>query len=243
MQHGNCRDLRWVGSIGISLVKPEVGVATSDGKAYYRISSLLKKANLRYVDIVLAQQSLLGTGESVAETGGYLNPSRVVITTRKERLQLLGPNVICIEDLGDDVGLVREKLLTMIYPPKPSDWFIVGIDPGERTGIAAFINHREVESVVLQSFEKTIDRVCALLDNAPEIQKIVKVGSGNLDLALRIAQRLGARYKNGIKIQLVDERGTSALTRKNRTKSGTRDQRAAKIISFREGVEYSRNLC
>jgi RNase H-fold protein (predicted Holliday junction resolvase) len=235
-----------VGSIGgIPLLRPEVGVATSDGKAYYRISSLLKKINIPYVDIILGEQSVLDNGGSFSETAGlYLNPStKVIITTRKERLRLLGPSVICVEDLGDDVGLAKEKLMSLIYSPKPSDWLVVGIDPGERTGVAAFINHREIESTVLHRLDETIRRVCEFLDNAPEVQKIVKVGAGNQRLALKIAAELDSRYKDRITIQLVDERGTSALTRRKNfaSKTGTRDQRAAKLIAFREGQKYNRN--
>lgn len=224
--------------------RAEVGVSTSNGRAYYSITALLKRAGLPYVDIVAADRpTIYPAGQLNSQI--YFGPNvKVVITTRRERLEFIGSNVLCVEDLEDDVGIAREKILPYIYPPKPTDWFIVGIDPGKRTGIAAFFNHREVESSVVQSIDGTIARVCTLIDNAPPlIRKVVKIGSGNHALAARIAQILNSKYHDKVRIQLVNESGTSSL-RKRRGKfsigkTETRDQRAARIIAFRGGQDYA----
>jgi hypothetical protein len=231
-----------VGSIGEFFVpRPEVGVATSNGKAYYSISSLLKKIGISYIDIVLGQEPFIQLNGSPAFQQGLITKDlKLIVTTRKERLQLYGPNVICVEDLGEDAGLARERLFALLYPPKPTDWFIVGIDPGERTGVAVFINHREVESSDFHDLGRMIERVDALIRNAPEIRKVVKIGSGNRNLARRIASILQSKFKDAVRIQLVDESGTSVLRRK-RMKGrhiGTRDQRAARLIAYRDGQDF-----
>lgn len=226
-----------MGSIGtVPFFKPEVGVATANGRAYYKIALLLKRSSIPFDDIIIREEDLGDSRTSPLST-------RLVITTRKERLKFLGSNVVCVEDLGDDEGLAREKLFSLLYPAKPGDRFVIGIDPGERTGVAAFINLREVESSVVQSMEETLRRIYALVDNAPDIAKIVKVGSGNLKIATRIAHNVHTRYGEIVRVQLVDESGTSALSKKSMKarpflKSGTRDQRAAKLIAFREGQDY-----
>jgi hypothetical protein len=234
-----------VGRIGeIWEPRPEVGVSTSNGKAYYHITSLLKRVGLPYVDIVLGNlPSILGNGRSYSQL--YLHGNvKVIITTRRERVQFFDSDVLCIEDLGEDVGIAREKILPYIYPVRPMDWFIIGIDPGKRTGVAALMNRREVESSVIHSIEGTIARVCALIDNAPPTRKVVKIGSGNAALAKRIAQILESRYRDQIRIQLVNESGTSSLSRRRGTFSfgrmETRDQRAAKMIAFRDGQDFIR---
>ena len=231
-----------MGSIGEYFVpKPELGVATSNGKAYYRITSLLKKIGLPFVDVVLGTAPMLEVNRSLSSQQGFPNKDvKLVVTTRKERLQLYGPNVICVEDLGEDVGLAREKIITLLYPPKPTDWFIVGIDPGERTGVAVFLNHREVESSVFQDLGSMIERVSALVRNAPEIRKVVKIGAGNRSLARKIASRLQSMHNEKLRIQFVDESGTSVLRRKRMKGKylGTRDQRAAKLIAYREGQDF-----
>lgn len=194
----------------------------------------MKRMGAPFADVLLGEESIKLL-DSQAFTDHNL---KIIITTRKERLRLPGSNIVCVEDLGDDVGLAKEKLFSMLYPPRPNDWFVVGIDPGERTGIAAFINHREIESSVLPTFEATVARVSALIDNAPDVRKIVKIGSGNLLVARTIARHLDARYRGHVKIQLVNESGTSVLRRKSNSVRGTRDQRAAKLIAFRDGQDY-----
>jgi hypothetical protein len=233
-----------VGRIGeISDFRPEVGISTSNGRAYYDITALLKRAGLRYVDIIAGNSPMVSTADHGTQLF-YDGNVKVVITTRRERVQFFDSNVLCIEDLGDDVGIAREKIFPYLYPAKPTDWFIIGIDPGKRTGIAAFMNHRQVESSVIQSMEGTIARVFALIDNAPPVRKIVKIGSGNAVLAKKIAQLLHSRYHSAVRIQLVNESGTSALSHKRgRLTFGrleTRDQRAARMIAFREGQDYLR---
>jgi len=225
--------------VGYQIPSPEVGVATSSGRAYYRISTLMKRIGISFSDILLNQQSLVQFGESTAQTTSILDRNlKLIITTRKERLLLRGNNIVCIEDLGDDAGLAKEKLFSILYPPKPDDWFVVGIDPGERTGIAAFINQREIETLVLPTFEATLARVSELIDNAPDIRKIVKIGRGNLYLAKTIARIIEARYKDCVKINLVNENGTSVLKRRGNFGRGTKDQRAARSIAFRDGQDY-----
>jgi len=232
--------VRSIGENPIS--RPEVGVSTSNGRAYYAITNLLKRVGLSYVDILTGQNPAIHNGGHY-RSQTYVDANvKVIITTRRERLRFFDSNILCVEDLGEDVAIAREKILPYIHPTNPSDWFIIGIDPGKRTGVAAFMNHREVESSVLQSIEGTISRVCALIDNAPSIRKIVKIGAGNASVARQIAEVLQSRYQNNVRIQLVDESGTSSLSRKRGriplTGFETRDQRAAKLIAFREGHDF-----
>lgn len=234
-----------MGSIGENPgYRPEIGVSTSNGRAYYTITKLLKRVGLPYVDIVIENDRLKVDNYGQANGQLYIDSNvKVIITTRRERLRFFDSNVLCVEDIGEDVGIAREKIFPFIYPTKPTDWFIVGIDPGKRTGVAAFMNRREVESSVVQSFEATIARVCSLIDNAPpSVRKVVKIGAGNEVLARRIAHVIESRYHDKVRIQLVNESGTSSLTRKHGRlpfrSFETRDQRAAKMIAFRDGRDY-----
>jgi hypothetical protein len=237
------RQINWVGSIGFrSLAKVEVGVATSNGRSYYMITSLLKRSHIPYIDIILQREYASASGAIVVPTcvDDYESKKlKLIITTRKERLEVMGNQVVCIEDLGEDAGLAQQRLLCLLHPLKESDHFVVGIDPGQRTGIAAFMNHIEVESDVLTSVEDTITRARRLLDNAPNVKRVVKIGSGMPLLAEKIAGSLEGQYGKGqVRIQLVDERGTSSLYASGRPRSGTRDQRSARLIAFREGRDY-----
>jgi hypothetical protein len=236
-----------VGGIGVHfLTHAEVGVATESGRSYYAIISILKRAHIPFIDILFNDHSIgsisISTRRSAFISDESLKKLRVVITTRRERLQIPGPDVICIEDLGDDLDLAKQKLLAILHPVKDSDKFVVGIDPGQRTGIVAFMNHVEVNSAVVVSIEDAISQVRRLLDNAPKVSRIVKIGAGMPVLAEKIALSLDSFYgeKERVRIQLVDERGTSSLYARGKTLRGTRDQRSAKLIAFREGRDYVR---
>ncbi len=237
-----------MGGIGVhSLTHVEVGVATESGRSYYAITSLLKRARILFIDVLFNDHSIGRNGVSMRRSAYVSDESlkklRVVITTRRERLQIPGSDVICIEDLGEDLDLAKQKLLSILHPVKGSDKFVVGVDPGQRTGIVAFMNHVEVNSAVVVSIEDAISQVRRLLDNAPRVSRIVKIGVGMPVLAEKIALGLDSFYgeKERVRIQLVDERGTSSLYAKSKTLRGTRDQRSAKLIAFRKGRDYVRN--
>ena len=221
--------------VDTQILRSRVGVATSSGKSYYRISNLLKKIGIPFVDVIAYGPTEVNTPVLSTFLSGY----GLIVTTRKERVRFPIENVICEEDLGDDAGLAKQKLLALLYPARSDDVFLVGIDPGERTGIAAFLNRREVESSVHMTLDATLERVIALIDNAPGVRKVVKIGAGNPYRALHIARLVDEKYKNLVEINLVNESGTSALRRKGRVLSGTRDQRAARLIAFRNGLRYN----
>lgn len=217
------------------VVKPRVGVATSSGRAYYRISNLLKRIGIPFVDVLISE----GNWDNSSLPFMLFRDHSLLITTRKESPQFPSGNIVCEEDLGDDVGLAKQKLISLLYPLRSTDTFVVGIDPGERTGLAAFLSKREIESTVFMTLEATLARVSTLIDNAPSVRKVVNIGAGNPYRAVNIARSIGAKYKNLVEINLVNESGTSNLRRRNRRVTGTRDQRAARLIAFRTGVRYN----
>ncbi len=217
------------------VVKPRVGVATSSGRAYFRISNLMKRTGIPFVDVVITGDR----GDDASLPFTAFRDYSLVITTRKERIQFQSDNIVCEEDIGDDVGLAKQKLISLLYPVRSTDTFVVGIDPGKRTGLAAFLNQREIESTVFMTQEATLARVSALVDNAPGVRKVVNIGAGNPYLALNLARMIEEKYKTLVEINLVNESGTSNLRRRNRLVAGTRDQRAARLIAFRTGVRYN----
>jgi hypothetical protein len=229
-----------VGNIGaISYPNAEVGVATENGKSYYQITSLLRQSRVPYVDVILGngsprQNNFVGRSATTDS-----NSLKLIITTRKERLQVEAQRVMCIEDLAQDSGLLRQKLIPILSPQNDNDNLTIGIDPGKRTGMAAYMNQLEIESIVVGSIEDVVERVGKLVENAPNVKKTIKIGAGIPKLALQIASLLEERYKSkDFRIKLVDERGTSSLTARKKGNPGTRDQQAARLIAFRDGRDY-----
>jgi len=199
-----------------------VAVATLDGRAYYKIAALLKKIGVTFEN--------LSPGQRVE------SHIKLVFTTRSERVKILFENVAYIEDLSDDPDIAKERIFSHLFGGR-DDMLVVGIDPGERIGLAAFYQQREIESCVLSSVDKVVERVTRFLENSSAKRKIVRIGDGKPDLAQYIASNLSKKNRN-IEIELVDERGTSALIRGASNRRGLRDQRSAMIIAFRRGRRF-----
>ena len=196
----------------------EVAIATVDGRAYYTLTRLLKDAGLPFDAVV--------PGEQLDRT------VRLVITTRKENSLIEHHNVICLEDLGEDITEMRQRLFGLLYGGKEST-FVIGVDPGERIGVAAYYPRSEVEVEVFESIEKALDRVERLIQNANAAKKVVRIGYGKPDIAGEILRQLRSRGLT-VSIELVDERGTSSLAGSRKRKE-TRDQRSARIIALKRG--------
>lgn len=196
----------------------EVAIATLDGRAYYALSKLLKEVGLAYEAFVPGQKLDSRIG--------------LVITTKKERDLIEHHNVVCLEDLGVDGKDMQEKILGLLYGGKDST-FVVGIDPGERIGLAAYYPRSELDVGVFESTEKAIDRVERLIWNANAAKKIVRLGYGKPDVAREIVRQLRKRALEA-SIELVDERGTSSFARGSKGK-GTKDERSAWMIALRRG--------
>ena len=199
-------------------------MATLDGKACYHFLQVLKSVDMTF--------AVLSPGQAVPDG------VKVVLSTKNERSMIDHPTVICQEDLDDDPTIVKEKLLGHLLGNREDGLFVVGIDPGERVGLAIYYMNREVDSMVLGSVEETVEMVLKCLRHAPSKKCVVKIGNGNEELAEVIAQLLSKSLPGNARIELVDERGTSSLSRARPNRRGIRDEMSARIIAFRQGRAY-----
>ncbi len=202
--------------------KPQVVVATLDGRAYFQITNLLRSIGLRFRSAV--------PGEPMEEG------VKLVLSTRREQKMISFDKVLCVEDLDGD--LAAAKVLMMVNEPKDDDLYIVGVDPGVRTGISAFYLCCEVYRGVVYSASKAVSVISRLIKGSSARKKIVRIGDGNLAVALRIAGALQAEYGRQIRIEIVDESGTSSSAKTRPNKRSVRDLRAARLIALRQGKEF-----
>lgn len=200
----------------------EIAVMTLDGRAYYKITSMLKEMGLKFDNLM---------------PGEVLSPSvKLVITTEKEKNLISHEKVLSLEELSKDPYLAKEKIIDNLYA-NGEESIITGIDPGKRIGIAVYYRQKELMGDVLNSVDETIVKVVKLIENTRAKKKIVRIGNGEPEMAEKMANELSKRLKNTI-IELVDERGTSSLSKIKSSKKVGRDQRSAMIIAFRQGKRY-----
>lgn len=169
--------------------------------------------------------------------GQNFNPSvKLVITTEKERNLINHEKVLSLEELSKDPYLAKEKIIDNLYS-NSDESIIIGIDPGKRTGMVVYYRQRELMGDVLSSIDETITKVVKLVSNTHAKKRIVRIGNGEPDMAEKIANELSKSLKNVI-IELVDERGTSSLSKIKPNKKVARDQRSAMLIALRQGKRY-----
>jgi len=206
-------------------VQHEIAVATLDGRAYYKIMTMLKKIGIQFDNVTPGEQ---------------LNPNiKLVITTEKEKNLIDYGSVLSLEELGDDPYVFEEKIIEHLYSDV-EDSIIIGIDPGKRIGIAVYYGQKEVIGEVLNSIDETLEKIVKLIQNSHAKNKIIRIGYGEPKMAENIANGLSKRLKNII-IELVDERGTSSLPKTKPNKKLAKDQRSAMIIAQRQGKKYVRD--
>jgi len=154
----------------------------------------------------------------------------LVLTTKSEA-SLFGGDVVVLEELDDDPDVVRGQIVSRLARGKET--LLVGIDPGLRTGMAAFYGDAWLAFHTFNSKDRLCAGVAKLIEGVRPTKSLVRIGTGNPALAEWFATKLMRRLPKTV-FEMVDEAGTSS--RHLRTKGVKGDQSAAAKIAFRKGA-------
>jgi len=114
---------------------------------------------------------------------------------------------------------------------------ILGVDPGQRTGLSVFYYGTEIGKSFHSSVEELVFHIIQILGGLRAKRKIVKIGNGNMKIAKQIVTVLNLNFCSSFELEFVDEQNTS-LKIKNFNQRGKRDMLSAKHISQREGYRH-----
>jgi hypothetical protein len=210
------------------LLHRKVAVATVRGRPYYNITCALKLMELQF-DSLLPEETAVSN-------------AKVIITTQDEAGIVSTKGVIMIDtELEKYPAITKAKILRSIMGERViDDQLTIGIDPGSRIGISALYLHHEIASAVVESSpQDAINQVAAMLGGIESSKKVVKIGDGNITMANQIARMLKIKFKDGIRIEIVDEHGTSLPQNTEANKRGARDRSSARTIAFRSGRSFT----
>lgn len=161
----------------------------------------------------------------------------MVLTTRKEApIECEKP--ILHEDIFENHPTVIKGLMIQKLALGYEEELIIGIDPGQRTGISIFYFGREIESSFISSTEELVLHIIEILGGLRAKRKVIKIGNGNMKIANEIVMMLNLKFCSSFELEFVDEQKTS-LKIKNFNQRGKRDMLSAKYILQREGIRYS----
>lgn len=141
------------------------------------------------------------------------------------------------EIIGKDLAVIKGLMIQKLESGLEKNELIIGIDPGQRTGLSVFYYGQEIERSIYTSVDLLVSHVTNILAELKATKKIVKIGNGNMSLAKKITSALNLRYCSDFELEFVDERKTS-LKIKNYNQRGKRDMMSAKYITQREGYRH-----
>ena len=194
-------------------------VATDSSRAYYLITSRLRRAHMNFRSVI--------PGEAGIED------CDIVLTTRQEAGRFAGEDAIAIEDLDENPLVMKAQVLARVDGAGRE--LVIGIDPGSRIGLAVFYAGAGLGFHTFNSRASLYKTIFGLVRRVPNSRCIVKIGNGSRELASKLASDIG-RTLTGVSIEIVNEEGTSA--RNVRFGSLPKDQSAAARIAFRKGAPY-----
>lgn len=133
--------------------------------------------------------------------------------------------------------VLRGIMMQKLNPDFEEEDLILGVDPGQRTGLSVFYYGKEIESSFHSSVEELVFHIIQVLGGLRAKRKIVKIGNGNMKIAKQIVTVLNLNFCSSFELEFVDEQKTS-LKIKNFNQRGKRDMLSAKYISQREGYRH-----
>lgn len=193
-------------------------VITSKAWAYYALVSRLRMAGLPFSSLVPDSDS---------------EDCDLVLTTEDES-ERFGSKALALEGLDENPGIFKGQVVSRLGGEE--DVILVGVDPGERMGMAVFYGRTRLASNTLDSVTTVCSMVAAFVRAIPTKRVLIRIGNGNKALAASLADGFSKEVPSAT-VELVDESGTSARTSK--MKGVERDQVAASKIAFRKGEVIS----
>lgn len=162
--------------------------------------------------------------------------SSLIITTKEERDSILHHNILLDSELGEDPAIIKARILHSVSNSLDNT-LLIGIDPGKRIGLSVLYMNEEIDSRVITSIDELLELIDMLVENIETDKAIVKIGYGDLKLALKIASEMSYRL-DSIDIELVDEYGTTSIRDASPRRKDVRDRLSARAIAYRRGRNF-----
>lgn len=195
-----------------------LGLLTQNFAAYYELVKYLKEQDLTFLSLAF--------NEPVPRNVG------VVITTPEEAGRVAFSPVVVYRG---DPRVAVDQALEQLQGRPTYRTVVIGVDPGERPGIAVYGDGKllRVEQVLVP--ELVVDEVARAMEGLSARTFIVRVGHGGGILRDRILNELLAADRTSrATVEVVDETSTSPAALRDQDSS---DIAAAKAIALAHGHE------
>jgi hypothetical protein len=191
-----------------------LGVYTKDFSLYHDLIKALKKRNVAYV-------SLASPDDPPRRIG-------VILTSQKE-LREISLSKKVAADIYDSVDHAIDHAVQKLTGKELYSKIFVGIDPGERPGIAIVCDDILFQKIQVDGPEHVASEIKRLLNYYPSKDTCIRVGHGSIINRNRIINSLIPLH---VPIEIVDETRTTPAQQKRRC---IRDSEAAAAIALLPG--------
>jgi hypothetical protein len=206
------------------LLREKVAVATVEGKAYFLIVNWLREQDIPFTSLVPGEPVPAGV--------------KAVITTPHEKQKVEHEKILVFTD-EDELEYLTVELKRILQGKEAYQNIVVGIDPGEATGVAVIADGKVIEEdncfsipEVVHSIKKNITKV-----NFSLTAVYVKVGNG-VPVYKDILEALDEELPSQVILEVVGEAGTNKPL--NKHGRGVRHISSAKRIAGRAGHSVPR---
>jgi hypothetical protein len=198
-----------------------LGVYTKDFSLYHDIIKGLKKRNVAYVSL-----------ESPEDP-----PRRIgVILTSQKELHRIPLNKKVAADAYDSIDYAIDLAVQKLTGKELYLKISIGIDPGERPGMAIVCDDILLQKIQVDSPEKVVGAVKRFLKCYPSKETYIRIGHGSVINRNRIINSL---IPLEVPIEIVDETRTTPAQQKRRC---IRDSEAAAAIALLSGGRVQSTL-
>jgi hypothetical protein len=199
-----------------------IGIFTKNFRLYHDLVSNLKKRNISYVSL----SSLKHTPNKIG----------VIITSNQEIHDIKSSKVIAA-DAYDSIDSAVDKAMHMLIGKELYSKIYIGVDPGDKPGIAIVGDNILLKKIQVRSPEIVIQKIKGYIDEYPAMEYLIRIGHGSIITRNRIINSL---IPLKISIEIVDESKTSSS--QQQIKRDLKDGEAAAAIALLKGGKVQRRL-
>jgi len=198
-----------------------IGIYTKDFRLYHDLVQGLKRRNISYV--------------SLTSLDHIPNRIGVIITSHAYVHEVNKPKVVAA-DAYESIEHAIDKALHLLIGKELYHTVYIGIDPGEKPGIALVGDDILILKTQVKTPENVVKNVKRFIREYPAHEYFLRIGHGSLLIRNRIINSL---IPLQIPIEIVDE---SKTTSSQQTQRAHRDREAAAAIAMLSGGRVQRRL-
>jgi len=198
-----------------------LGIYTKNFSLYYDLIKVLKKRNISYVSL-----------NSVNKI-----PSKIkVIITSNNEIHDINLSKVIAADAYENIDHAVDLALQMLIGKDLYSKLFIGIDPGDKPGIAVIGDDILLQKTNVDAPEKIINAVKRIIKEYPSNDALIRIGHGSIITRNRIINSL---IPLNIPIEIVDETKTSSSKQISRNQ---RDSESAAAIALLTGGKIQKKL-